>query len=169
MKENELLKRERELNTQSEERTSELNEKERLLNEILRRYELPIVAGDLKKALQTAVEITSQDSTCGGVSIRGGSFSHNLKDSKQFCSDSFSPLKSGCFSIKEYQGLRFSKGYGGSSNDKNSSLELRNSQAILNSLHKGGKTTRAKDVDGCHKLMTLQSPGIPNQTQTLHY
>ena len=103
LKENELLKRERELITQCEERTNELKEKEHLLNEILKRYELPIVSGDLKKALQTAVEITSQESTCGGVSIRGGSFSNNLKDSKQFCSDSFSPLKSGgCFSIKEH-------------------------------------------------------------------
>ena len=51
MKENELLKRERELITQCEERTNELKEKEHLLNEILKRYELPTVAGDLKKAL----------------------------------------------------------------------------------------------------------------------
>ena len=105
LKENELLKRERDLITQNEERTSVLNEKERLLNEILRRYELPVVVGDLKKALQTAMEITSQESTSGCVStIRGGSFSNNLKDSKQLCSNcSFSPLKSGgCFSVKEY-------------------------------------------------------------------
>ena len=134
LKENELLKRERDLITQCEEQTAEINEKERLLNEILKRYELPVVAGDLKKALQTAMEITSQESTCGGISIRGGSFSHNLKDSKQFCSDSFSPLKSGgCFSIKDHQALRLSKEYccGGSSNDKNSSL-------VLNSLKSGG-------------------------------
>ena len=51
IKENELLKRERELVTDCEEKNTEINEKEYLLNEILKRYELPIVSGDLKKAL----------------------------------------------------------------------------------------------------------------------
>lgn len=59
LKENELLKRERELISECEERNTALGEKEHLLNEILKRYELPVVSGDLKKALQAAVERTS--------------------------------------------------------------------------------------------------------------
>lgn len=39
-----------------EDREAELSEKERLLNEILRRYELPMVSGDLRKALQGVIE-----------------------------------------------------------------------------------------------------------------
>ena len=56
MKEDELIHRERAINTQIEEKSAELNERENLLNEILRLYELPLITGDLKKALQVAVE-----------------------------------------------------------------------------------------------------------------
>ena len=46
-----MIHRERALNTQIEEKSAELSEREHLLNEILRLYELPPVTGDLKKAL----------------------------------------------------------------------------------------------------------------------
>ena len=49
--ENELLKLERELIKEFEDRNNAFNEKEHLLNEILKRYELPVVSRDLKKAL----------------------------------------------------------------------------------------------------------------------
>ena len=51
VKEDELLRRERALIAQCEEKSAELAEKETMLNEILKRYELPTVTGDLKKAL----------------------------------------------------------------------------------------------------------------------
>ena len=106
-KEDELLERERTLIGQSEQKAAELHEKESLLNEILKCYELPQLAGDLKKALQTAMERTTQGSTCGcGISARNGSFSHtnNLRDSSYkkllTCSDASSPLKSGNLALK---------------------------------------------------------------------
>ena len=68
-KEDELLNRERDLITQCDERVAELNEKEKLLNEILRRQNLPLIKGDLKRALQ-AIE-QSQGSTATGASVRG--------------------------------------------------------------------------------------------------
>jgi hypothetical protein len=51
VKEDELLKRERALISKCEDKNAELQEKEHWLNEILKRYELPLVSGDLKKAL----------------------------------------------------------------------------------------------------------------------
>ena len=148
MKEDELIHRERALNTQIEEKSAELNERENLLNEILRLYELPLITGDLKKALQVAVEQTSQGSTCG-------SYFHTLRDSKQFYSDSFSPLKSG--------GCDDNKGASGGSAD------LRTSQAILNSLNsKGGKANNGHGAAANNnQQMRLQLPASPSQTQNV--
>ena len=47
------MTRERELITQCDDRAIELGEKERLLNEILKRQNLPTIKGDLRKALMT--------------------------------------------------------------------------------------------------------------------
>ena len=61
------------------------------MNKILQKQGLPITRGDLKRTLMTIEQ--SQGSTATGNSGMG-SISHQLKDSK-FCSDGFSPLKSG--------------------------------------------------------------------------
>ena len=56
--EDELLKRERELIQQYDDKMAELREKENLVNEVLRRHDLPHLTGDLKKAV-LALEKTS--------------------------------------------------------------------------------------------------------------
>ena len=80
-----------------EDKMAEVLEKESLLNEILKRHDLPVIKGDLKRALLT-LENPSQVSTGTYASVRG-SFSHQLKDSNYS-----SPLKSGgCFSSQKDQ------------------------------------------------------------------
>ena len=77
--ESELLAREKVLNAKLEERRAELIERERLLNEILRMYEMPLVNGDLQKYLDQCASSTALGS--------GTLCSTGLKESKL----SFSP------------------------------------------------------------------------------
>ncbi len=53
-REAELREREAEASRQNEERVAELSEKERLLNEILRRHDLPTLNGDLQRYLDNS-------------------------------------------------------------------------------------------------------------------
>ena len=99
-KEDELLKKERDLYQQYDDKMAEIKEKESLVNEILKKHDLPLIKGDLLKAL-LALERTSQGTTGTYASVRG-SFSNQLKDSKVCSADSFSPLKSGgCLSSQK--------------------------------------------------------------------
>ncbi len=77
--ESELQAREKTLNTKFEERRFELSERERLLNEILKMYDMPLVNGDLQKYLDSCTSSTAVGS--------GTLCSTGLKESKL----SFSP------------------------------------------------------------------------------
>ena len=75
----ELQSRERMIIQKQEVRQVELNERERLLNEILKMYEMPLVNGDLQKYLD--------QNTCSTAVGSGTQLSTGLKESKL----SFSP------------------------------------------------------------------------------
>lgn len=65
-----MLRRERDLISQCEEKSHELREKEALMNELLKKHDLPILTSSLKKAI-LALERTSQGTTGTYASVRG--------------------------------------------------------------------------------------------------
>jgi hypothetical protein len=60
LREKEIREREAALARQNEERQSELDEKERLLNEILRMHDLPTLNGDLQRYLDSSAGASTQ-------------------------------------------------------------------------------------------------------------